>query len=151
MIPQEHRKKAGWAAVAVVCIGGFEGLRTAAYRDPVGIPTVCFGETRGVHMGDKYTPEQCKAMLADSLDAYYDGAAKCVPVMDRFTPYRQAAIVSFTYNIGVGGFCKSGFARRLNAGDPGACDELEKYVYAHGVKLPGLVKRRHEEAQLCRS
>jgi len=150
MSPKEHRAKAGWAALAVAVVGGFEGMRTVAYRDPVGIPTVCFGETRGVHMGDRYTPEQCKEMLGDRLQEFDRGVAECVDVA-RMTPYRHAAVVSFAYNIGIGGFCKSSFARRLNEGDPRACDELEKYVYAHGLRLPGLVRRRHEEAQLCRS
>lgn len=150
MIPEQHKKKAQVLVLAVGIVGGFEGMRTLAYRDPVGIPTVCFGETRGVHMGDKYTPQQCKDMLADSLDAYYDGAGKCVP-MQTYTPYRQAAIVSFSYNIGTVGFCKSLFAHKLNAGDPNACEELNKYAYARGVYLPGLARRRHEEAQLCRS
>lgn len=150
MIPKEHRAKAGWAALAVAVVGGFEGMRTVAYRDPVGIPTVCFGETRGVHMGDKYTPEQCKDMLGDRLEEFDKGVAACVDV-SRMSAYRHAAVVSFAYNVGVGTFCHSQFAKRLNDGDVNACDELKKYVYARGVYLPGLARRRQEEAQLCRS
>ena len=41
------RRKAAWIAIAVAAVGAFEGLRTVAYSDPVGIPTICFGETAG--------------------------------------------------------------------------------------------------------
>lgn len=142
------RKAAGWAAIAVVVVGGFEGLRTVAYRDPVGIPTVCFGETLGVRMGDRYTVEECRAMLADRLVEFDAGIRPCLaqPVPD---PTR-AAFVSFAYNIGIGGFCKSIVARLWNNGDRvGACDALLRYVYAKGIKLPGLVKRRQQERALC--
>ena len=47
--------------IAVGIVGGFEGLRTKAYRDVVGVPTICFGETRGVKMGDTATDAQIGA------------------------------------------------------------------------------------------
>jgi lysozyme len=62
---------------------------------------------------------------------------------------RRAAMVSFAYNLGVEGFCKSSVARRLNENDPKACDGLLNYVYARGVYLPGLAKRRKSERALC--
>ena len=56
------RKTAGWLAVAVSVVGGFEGLRQSAYLDPVSIPTICYGETRGVKLGDTRTKAECDAM-----------------------------------------------------------------------------------------
>jgi lysozyme len=41
------------------------------------------------------------------------------------------------------------FARRLNEGDPGACDELSKWNKAGRIPLPGLTRRREEERALC--
>ena len=65
-----------------------------------------------------------------------------------------AAFTSFTYNVGVSNFESSTLRRRLNAGDfQGACDELLRWRYATkaGVKveLPGLVRRREAERELC--
>lgn len=54
-----------WLALALTLLAGAEGLSTVAYRDPVGIPTLCFGYTRGVEMGDTATPEQCQQVLTD--------------------------------------------------------------------------------------
>lgn len=39
-------------AIAIPLVGHFEGLCTTAYLDAVNVPTICFGETRGVHLGD---------------------------------------------------------------------------------------------------
>jgi len=141
------KKAAGWAAIAVVCVGGFEGLRTVAYRDPVGIPTLCFGETKGVRMGDKATADECRVMLAGRLEEFARGVDACVSVP--MSDSRKAAMVSFAYNVGTGAFCKSTLVRRLNVGDPAACDELLKWTSAKGITLPGLVNRRKEERKLC--
>ncbi|UIK07969.1 glycoside hydrolase family protein [Neorhizobium galegae] len=35
------------AAAAVALVAAWEGAKTVAYKDIVGVPTVCFGETRG--------------------------------------------------------------------------------------------------------
>lgn len=141
------RRAAGWAAIAVACVAGFEGLRTVAYRDPVGIPTLCFGSTTGVKMGDRKTVDECKALLVEELETFARGVDACVSVP--MSDSRKAAMVSFAYNVGTGAFCKSTLVRRLNAGDPGACDELRKWTKAKGITLPGLVRRREEERRLC--
>lgn len=142
------KKTAAWCTIAVACVSGFEGLRQAAYNDPVGIPTICFGETKGVKIGQRATVEECKAMLAESLEIANQGVTLCIhaPMPDT----RRAAVVSFTYNVGAGALCKSSVARRLNAGDVvGGCDALLLYTKARGIELPGLVRRRGEERKLC--
>jgi len=142
------RKRAAWMTIALASVAGFEGLRQVAYLDPVGYPTICFGETGGVKMGDTATLEQCKDMLAESLEKANAAVTRCttVPLSD----YRRAALVSFTYNVGGTAYCSSTLVRKLNAGDTvGACDELKRWVKAKGLTLPGLVKRREQERQMC--
>ena len=141
------KPKARWAAVAVVLISGAEGLRTYAYKDPVGIPTICFGETLGVAIVQHQSAEACKAMLEVRLEEFNAGLEHCihVPLGDN----RRAALLSFSYNVGTGAFCRSRLAKRLNAGDPHACDELMKWTRAGGIELPGLLRRRQEERALC--
>ncbi|CUI09417.1 Lysozyme [Janthinobacterium sp. CG23_2] len=143
-----NKQRAGWVAIAITIVGGFEGLRLAAYRDPVGIPTICFGETKGVRLGQTATLEQCQAMLAASLQLANHAVDDCIraPLPD----YRRAALVSFAYNVGQTSLCGSTLARKLNAGDTlGGCDELLRWTYAKGIKLPGLVKRRQAERNMC--
>lgn len=150
MASSRLKKGAAITALVVGLVGTFEGLRTVAYRDPVGIPTVCYGETRGVHMGDRYTVEQCKAMLGNSLVQYETGMLRCIRQPEKVPDKSYVAFLSFTYNVGVGAFCGSTLAKKVNRGDLiGACNELPKWVKAKGITLPGLVKRRAEEKTLC--
>jgi lysozyme len=148
MTTSRLKKKAAVAALAVGVIGGFEGLRQTAYRDVVGVPTVCYGETQGVKMGDRYTIAECKAMLVKSLEKYALAVERCVtrPMPD--TTY--IAFTSLTYNIGEGGFCRSTVARLYNAGRTReACDYMMNYNRAKQRVFPGLTKRRAAERALC--
>lgn len=146
--PPVNKQKAGWIAACIACVAGFEGLRQVAYADPVGIPTICFGETKGVKLGQKATLEECKAMLAESLAQADQAVMLCTKV--KLSDERRAALVSFTYNVGAGAYCSSTLLKKLNAGDTiGACDQLLRWTKAKGIELPGLVKRRQEERRLC--
>jgi len=126
----------------------FEGKHNVVYLDPPGIPTICYGHTQDVVLGQKASDAECEAFLrADMLKAntVIDRVVK-VPLPDA----RRAALISFVYNTGEGRFVKSTLLRKLNAGNTrGACDELLRWVYAGGKKLPGLVKRRAAEHELC--
>jgi lysozyme len=64
-------------------------------------------------------------------------------------PTQIAAIADFTFNCGAGNLEISNLRRRVNRGDfDGAADEFLRWVYARGVKLPGLVRRRVAERDL---
>lgn len=148
MVSPKLKKNAALAAICCSLVGGFEGLRTVAYRDPVGIPTVCFGETKGVRLGQSFTVDECKGMLLDSLEIAYDAVENCTPVA--MPDERKAALVSFAYNVGGANYCGSTLARKLKAGDVvGACNELPRWNRAKGIVLPGLTKRREAERELC--
>lgn len=146
------RLKTGSAllAAAVALIGTWEGVRTVAYRDIVGVPTVCFGETRGVRMGDRYTMEECRAMLGDGIIEFEAGMRKCLTRPDAVPAKTYVALLSLSYNIGTGAFCKSTVARKANAGDyRGACDALLAWNKAGGKVVKGLVNRRADERRIC--
>ena len=143
----DAKKATTWLAICVGCVASFEGLRTIAYRDPVGIPTICFGEIEGVRLGDSRTAEECRALLGDRVAEFGRAVDRCVTVP--LPPARKAALVSFSYNVGIGAFCGSTLVKKLNANDPKACDELLRWTKAKGIELPGLVKRREQERQLC--
>lgn len=131
-------------------VGGFEGLRLVAYKDVVGIATACRGETKGIRMGMRFTREQCDVMFLDSLTAHEAGMRACLKAPDALPGKTYVAFVSFTYNVGIGAFCKSTLARKVNAGDVrGACDELLKWNKAGGREISGLTRRRADERRLC--
>lgn len=146
------KKSAALMAAAVALVGAWEGLRTVAYQDRLagGIPTVCFGETRGVKLGDRYTVEECKIMLGDGLVEFEAGMRKCLKAPDTVPDKPYVAFLSLSYNIGVGAFCRSSIARKANAGDlRGACNAITLYNRAGGRVVQGLVNRRAAERKLC--
>ena len=137
------------SASALVGIALHEGYRGEAYTPvPGDVPTIGFGTTGGVKMGDKITPE--KALVRALADVQkFEGALKqCVTVP--LHQHEYDSFVSFSYNVGSGAFCRSTLVKKLNAGDyAGACNEMRKWVFFQGKSLPGLVKRRNEEADKC--
>lgn len=137
-------------AASIALVGGWEGLRTVAYRDIVGVPTVCFGETRGVQMGDRYTVEECQVMLGNGLVQFETGMRRCLTKPDAIPAKPYVAFLSLSYNIGTGAFCGSTVARKANAGDiKGACNAIPAWNRAGGRVVQGLVNRRAEEQRIC--
>lgn len=136
------------SATALVGIAIHEGYVGQTYSDVGGVPTIGFGETKGVKPGQKTTPERALLRLLESADEHAKGMAACIKVP--LTQSEYDAYLSFTYNVGVGAFCRSNLNQKLNAGDyEGACAELLKWDKAGGRTLPGLTKRRQEEYKKC--
>lgn len=140
--------------LAVAIVAPFEGLRNYAYRDPVGIPTICYGSIQGVRMGDYRTTAECKALLGDELWQRVLTVERCVPGL----PVNMlAAWASAIYNVGdhlVCSVASSTAARLLKAGRwVEACQQLPRWDKARvaGVltTLPGLARRRAAEMALC--
>lgn len=154
--PKRAAATAGTAAVvaaAAVFVGPWEGERLEAYLDRIASPpvwTVCYGETKGVKPGDRYTAQQCLDMLAQSLAGYHAQLARCIPTLPQQPQGVQVALTSWTYNVGAGAACSSTLARMANAGDwAGACNQLPRWSKAGGRTVQGLVNRRAAEQRLC--
>jgi lysozyme len=142
----------GVAALAVFFTGAKEGLELKTYRDAVGIPTYCYGETRNARMGQVFTKPQCDMIFIARLDEFGEGIERCAPSIKQAPPKRYVAHLSLAYNIGTGAYCKSSVARLQNAGhDIAACDMFLKWNRAGGMVLRGLTRRRIEERDWCRS
>lgn len=125
----------------------FEGVRLAAYLDSVGVPTIGVGHTLGVKMGDRITQEQADEFLRVDIEDAEDAVHRLVTVP--LTQGQVDALVSFTFNLGVGNLGKSTLLKKLNAKDyDGAAEEFLKWCLAGGKMLPGLLKRRTAERQM---
>jgi len=139
-------------ALAATLIIPFEGLRQVAYRDPPGIPTICWGHTGpDVKPGQKWSMDQCKAALDKDMLIAYEIVKRCAPgAPDTVT----AAFTSAVYNIGPTVACKSTAANFLAAANyRAACGQLPRWnksrVAGVLVELPGLTKRRAREMEIC--
>lgn len=140
-------KVGGAIALATTLVAGFEGVRNYVYLDIGGVPTVCYGETKGIE--NRYYPAQeCLAMLRVRVVEFNSGLRDCVKVPMRAT--REAALTSFAYNVGVRAACRSTAVRLLNAGqDAAGCDALMAWNKVAGVPVGGLTRRRSKERALC--
>lgn len=141
---------AGVMAIALPFTAHWEGLRTEAYLDQAGIPTICYGETLGVKMGDKKTVSECNALHRVRLGYFAWRVDMLVDV--EMTDKMHAALTSFAYNVGIGAFKQSTLLKKLNKGDiEGTCNQLGRWIYIGKEVSNGLINRRKEERNLCLS
>lgn len=128
-----------------------EGEALTTYYDPVGVATVCYGDTDPAMAipGASYSRVECLQSLERQLVAHAKPVLACAPGVIA-SPEMTASFVSLAYNIGTNAFCTSTVARRFNSGDyQGACDAILLWNRAGGKVLPGLVRRRADERALC--
>jgi len=149
MIKRTHIAALVLSASALVGIATHESYRERAYIPvPGDVPTVGFGTTEGVKMGDSITPERALVRLLADANTFEKAVKSCVKVP--LYQYEYDAYLSLTYNIGSGAFCKSTLVKKANAGDyTGACNEILRWNRAGGKVLKGLVKRREAEHAQC--
>lgn len=125
----------------------FEGFRSKAYRDPVGIWTIGYGFTKGVKEGDTITQTQASARLKSELAEYEAGVKQACTVPPNQNQFD--ALVCFAFNVGVAGMKRSSVIKAHNREDhPAAARAFGLWVKAGGKTWPGLVRRRSAEAAL---
>ncbi|MGA2369117.1 MAG: lysozyme [Candidatus Korobacteraceae bacterium] len=126
----------------------FEGLRLTAYQDSIGKWTIGDGHTGpDVQPGLTITQEKASALLLQDVASAVAAVNRLVTVP--LTQNQFDALVDFTFNEGSGNLARSTLLRELNAGNTaGAAAQFLMWVYARGVQLPGLLKRRQAEAAL---
>jgi GH24 family phage-related lysozyme (muramidase) len=146
---------AAWLAPAQRIVKEFEGCKLQAYICPAGVPTIGWGSTaiggKVVQMGQSITQAQADAQLNADLQRFYDALARAIPAVTSWPGNRGAALVSWTYNIGIGAMQDSTLRRRILAGeDPAkvAAEELPRWNKAGSKELPGLTRRRAAELAL---
>lgn len=132
----------------------YEGLELCAYPDPGtgGDPwTIGYGTTRidgkPVMPGMEITEQEAERCLAEDVAQFEKAVNRAATGLVNQNQFD--ALVSLAYNIGVGAFKRSTLLRKLKAGDTSAAAaEFERWVYAGGRVMSGLVQRRKEERGL---
>lgn len=130
---------------AVELIKQFEGCKLHAYKDSVGVPTIGYGHTKHVHMGQTLTQQEADDFLYEDLDDAWQYVYSLVEVP--LTQGQADALTSFVFNLGAGNLKTSMLLKKLNMGED-ASSEFGKWTHAGGKVLPGLVKRREAEREL---
>jgi lysozyme len=137
------------SASALVGIALHEGYSDEAIIPvPGDVPTIGFGTTEGVKLGDKITPPVALGRALKAAQKYEGAIRQCVFV--RLSQNEYDAAAQLAYNIGASAFCNSTVVKRFNAGDyAGACDAFLMWNKFKGKPLRGLTIRREAERKLC--
>lgn len=137
------------SAAALVGLVTHEGYSdTAIIPVPGDVPTLGFGTTDGVKMGDKTTPTKALVRALQDIQKFEGALKTCVKVP--LHQHEYDAYISLSYNIGSNAFCASTLVRKLNAGDyAGACEQILRWDKFKGEPLRGLTIRRQKEYQQC--
>lgn len=136
---------------AVKMIYGEEGLRLKAYLDPVGVPTIGYGHTKGVKLGQTITKEQAVQLAQQDIKQFENAVDRNIKVP--LSQNQYDALVSFAFNLGEGNLKK--ISGDINAGNfAKAAKRMLSFNKARDrrtgqmKRLPGLVSRRKREANL---
>jgi GH24 family phage-related lysozyme (muramidase) len=135
---------------AVELIKKFEGCRLEAYLCPAGVWTIGYGHTgTNVKAGLKITQADAEALLLSDIERFARAVDTWIKV--DLTNNQRCALISFTFNVGIGALQESTLRKRLNNGeDPVkvAMEELPRWNKGDGKILEGLVRRRRAEVEL---
>lgn len=124
-------------AAGLAFISGNEGRSYTAYRDPVGVVTICDGHTKTAKMGQRATDAICDQLLKEDTAEAQAAVKRLVKV--KLTQEQYNALVDFVFNKGSGNFSSSTLLKHVNAGNCYAAgDEFLRWKYAKGVYLRGL-------------
>ena len=123
-----------------------EGLQLTAYRDAAGIPTIGYGHTKGVRMGDRISEDWARRLLRQDV-AEVERQVRAMRVAS--TDGQLDALVSFAFNVGISRLRRSALLRVIREGGTKLQiqREFKRWVYAGGRRLRGLELRREWEAR----
>ena len=128
----------------IALIKEFEGCRLTVYLDPIGIPTVGVGHTKGITkamVGKKISQALADQYLREDLETAENAVEK---LGIDFNINQFSALVSFTFNCGAGNLKKLCTNRnKVQIGNA-----LLLYNKASGIELAGLTRRRKAEKAL---
>lgn len=150
---------------ALEMIKHHEGVRMLPYRCPaklwtIGVGHVLYPEQAKLPLAERmtfqlrpeddrvWTMEEVERILKQDLGRFVRGVSRYCPA----APVKQGhldALVSFSFNLGLGTLQRSTLRAKYNRGDiEGAAEEFLKYTKAGGQILRGLVNRRNDERAL---
>lgn len=148
------RVRVAIAALTLSAVGLVGIVQQEGYTDkavipvPGDVPTIGFGTTEGVKMGDTITPPKAVSRALQDVTKYEGAIKRCVKVP--LHQYEYDAYTSLAYNIGTTAFCKSTLVNKLNTEDyAGACAEISNWDKLKGKPLRGLTIRRAKERAIC--
>lgn len=136
---------------AISLIKRFEGLSLSAYRCPAGVWTIGWGHTENVRPLMSVSHAEADELLRNDVSEIFTKLTQLSAEANVTLSSNQlAALTSFIFNVGFSAFRRSTLWKliRKNPNDPDIARQFAQWKYAAGKVMPGLVRRRREEATL---
>lgn len=137
----------------IAIIKKYEGLKLRSYLCPSNVYSIGYGATfyengSRVQANETITIDRADRLLLMQVKLFTDEVKRVVK--SDINDNQLGALVSFAFNVGGAAFGRSTLCRKVNANpnDPTIRDEFMRWTRGGGKVLPGLVKRRQEEANL---
>lgn len=125
----------------------FEGCKLKSYKCPAGVWTIGYGHTEDVKEGDIVSPQEADKLLRADVFKFEEYVADNVTV--KLTQNQFDALVTWTFNLGVGNLRNSTMLKKLNNADYTSVPfEMKRWNKAGGKTLDGLIRRRKAEGLL---
>lgn len=136
--------------IALPIVRECEGLSLSQYLCPANVPTIGYGHVirNNDNFPDKISTKEAESILIQDLKNICRVMKPMIVV--ELNPNQLAALLSFTFNVGITAFRASTLLRKINRGDDliETADQFDRWVYAKGRKLTGLRLRRIKEKKL---
>lgn len=134
---------------AIEFVARYEGFRAKAYLCSGNVPTIGFGHTEGVKLGQTVTRDRATLWLAEDMQIAQRKLYSVLKpeIIDELTEGQWCALLSFAFNVGAAPgwtIWKLLNARKFDQ----AADQLSRFINAGGVKVQGLVNRRADEFKM---
>nr|DAN62111.1 MAG TPA: lysozyme [Caudoviricetes sp.] len=152
LVIAQHGNEIRTSEKGLLLIGNAEGCMQKPYQCPADVLTVGIGTTNSVEKIDRnkiYTLQEVAELYTKGIKQ----AEKCVNTYANGQAMPQGAfdaLVSITFNAGCGNLKNSTLFKMARKGYSKAmCGQFERWIYANGVPLKGLIERRQKEKALC--
>jgi lysozyme len=135
--------------IAISLIKKHEGFSSRVYLCPAGYKTIGYGHVlrQGEAFNQEISKADAEAILYEDLQFY--AIAVYSMILVPINTMQFASLLSFTFNLGSAALERSTLRQKLNRLEYfAAANEFLKWVFANGVRLNGLVKRRQDERDL---
>jgi len=128
----------------------WEGCKLTAYTDQGGRYTIGYGSTGpDIEAGVTWTQEEAEGRLENDVTTLITRIESLIKPWITLNPNQLAALISFSYNLGVFNLERSGLLRKLNAG--ALSEAADQFLLWNRIGLyvsPGLCRRREAERAL---
>jgi len=150
----KKKQRPSAAKIAAEVIKEFEGFESKPYLCPANVPTIGYGNTMYAN-GERVTMEdpeidqsEAEKMLLDTIKTVEKQVKNVLEV--KLPAHKLAALISFTYNVGIGNFSNSTLLAWLNSNPdfPRIPEQFRRWNKGGGKVLNGLIRRREAEVAL---